>query len=381
MTLTEDYFYIADPDKFEPSARILISKQVSLGGRGYITCKQNPTKSELINGIYKPRLTLTNRFTGTRKIETTLKIEFSIPKLLYGNNFDEVTDSDFYEIVAILHSRLHDMGILLDEITIIHAPVSTIHPSKNIPLTDGSTPHYYIKKIKEANTSLALDINQTDYRNEGNSFKWHTNSYEIAFYDKIKDLEASKKSDKRALENDNSIQLNIFDMLRKRDQLEILRFEVRLNKRHKIKSLLKTLGINKELTFGNLFDQSISRKILLYYLEEIQRRRPAIIDYKAPSPYSLLSDLVVHNPKLGIKRTLQVFGLKQALDTINPRELRTILGKSSQRSWYRLMADAKTINLPVTINPFQTLEDNLKLFTSTKLIDYKDRMLNNDKYC
>ena len=60
---------------------------------------------------------------------------------------------------------------------------------------------------------MSLDVNQTDYRNEGHSYKWHCNSYEIVFYDKIKDLEKAKHSDKRAIEKDNAIQLNLFPQI------------------------------------------------------------------------------------------------------------------------------------------------------------------------
>ncbi len=65
-------------------------------------------------------------------------------------------------------------------------------------------------KIKEANIKLSLDTNQTDYRNEGHSYKWHCNAYEVVFYDKIKDLEKAKQSEKRAIEKDNALQLKLF---------------------------------------------------------------------------------------------------------------------------------------------------------------------------
>ncbi len=139
------------------------------------------------NGIYKLRLTLTNRYNYQKRVrEATLKIELSLPKLLYGNNFDELTQDDFAPVVALLQLRLKEMGVLVFTKVLENAPVSAIHYSKNIPLTDGLTPHYIIGKIKEANIKLSLDVNQTDYRNEGYSYKWHSNSYEVAFMTKLK---------------------------------------------------------------------------------------------------------------------------------------------------------------------------------------------------
>lgn len=115
---------------------------------------------------------------------------------------------------------LQQMGVTTSANALEHAPVSAIHYAKNIPLTDGSAPYHFIHKIKEANIKLSLDVNQTDYRNEGHSYKWHSNTYEVVFYDKIKDLEKAKVSDKRALEKDNALQLSIFDTLKQKINLK-----------------------------------------------------------------------------------------------------------------------------------------------------------------
>jgi len=365
-------FWVTDKTYFQ--------KETQNALRGYFTLVQNPTKTELINGVYKPRLTMTKRFNTTGRQEATLSIEFSAPKLLFGNNFDELTDNDFPLVIEKLEEVLKTMGIRVFHKLLLSAPVSAVHYSKNIPLTDGTTPHYLISKIKEANIKLSLDINQTDYRNDGHSFKWHSNSYEVAFYDKIKDLEMAKKSEKRAIENDSALQLSLFDSFQARKRLEILRIEVRLNKRQKIGQLFRTLGINSDLTFRNLFSQDISQRVLLHYLDELESKRLPLFDYKPNSPKSLLADLVIRNPKLGLKRTIQLYGLKQVFDTMTPRELRTIFNGYSQRTWYRLISDAKNVNLPPTISPLGIVRQHLNSFQPLKLVDFQGIMLNNDKY-
>lgn len=380
LSLSKGMYYINDPDRFEPSARLILDENSSLGGRGYIPAKQNPTKRELQNGYYKPRLTLTNRYNHTGRREASLKIELSLPKLMFGNNFDELTQNDFDTVTKLLQSRMKEMGVMVFTSVLESAPVSAIHYSKNIPLTEGVTPHYLISKIKEANVKLSLDVNQTDYRNEGYSYKWHSNSYEVAFYDKIKDLETSKVSEKRALERDNTLQLNLFDAFKERKQFEILRMEVRLNKRQKIGQLFRSLCITPELTYKNLFNSTVSQKVLLSYLDEIESKRLTLFDYKPTSPKSLLADLIVQNPHLGLRRVMQLYGLKQVFETVNPRELRSMFGKKSQRSWYRLIAETKDVKLPATVRPFSIIRDSLTRFEPFKLVDFRDRMLNNVKY-
>src|SRR3990167_5095580 len=118
MTLRSWNFRIIDPDRFEPSARFILNGSKPLGARGYFTAYQNPTKEEFRKGIYKPRLTLINRYDfNLKKRETSLRIE------------------------------LANMSVAVSEYSIYHAPISAIHYSKNIVLTDG-TPQLFIKETQ-----------------------------------------------------------------------------------------------------------------------------------------------------------------------------------------------------------------------------------------
>ncbi|MDR3646319.1 MAG: hypothetical protein P4L22_02125 [Candidatus Babeliales bacterium] len=151
--------------------------------------------------------------------------------------------------------------------------------------------------------------------------------------------------------------------------LEILRMEVRLNKRDKMKQLFKKLNVKTNLTFKSLFKPSISKKVLLHYLDEIENKRPALLDYQVTSDKGLLSDLVFYNPDLGPKQVLQMYGLKKALGVVNLRELRTLFGAYSDRSWYRLIADANKIRLPLVNDSFKPIRDCVLKFKPLKLVD------------
>lgn len=402
LMLEEESFEIINPDAFTPSARLIKNNFATRG----IISKQNPTKKELALGVYKPRLTLFLtpcftplhtrtpasfdklrlrqgfgghvRMSGRRQLsptsKTMLKIELSLPKLFFGNNFEELTPKQFPELVQKLCSILQTMGIVTDIDTLIRAPVSSIHFSKNIPLTDGSIPYHYISKIEEANIKLSLDINQTDYRNKGHSYKWHSNSYELVFYDKIRDLEQAKKSDKRSIEKDNAIQLHLYEKLHNTKMFEVLRMEARLNNRRKIQQILKKLNIKAQLTFKGLFKTQIARKVLLHYLDEIERARPPLLDFKASNAKSLLVALIFNNQALSPRRILQLYGMKLALEHMSIRELRTMFGTHNKRSWYRLIADMKDVTItqqPISSNPFKVIRDCLeKLKPTTRKILY-----------
>jgi len=356
LTLPKHLYHISNPDLFTPSARWMLNQQHKAR---HVISKQNPTKKELKHGIYKPRLTISNRINALGARELMLKIELSLPKLLLGNNFAELQYKDFMPVAHKLVAVLADMGIIITLAELAQAPVSAIHYAKNFRLTDGSTPYHYIQKIKAANIKLSVDVNQTDYRNEGHSYRWHCNSYEVVFYDKIKDLEKAKISSKRALEKDNELQIALLKELATRHRFEVLRMEVRLNKRQKIKQLFKTLGIRADLTFQKLFKPAISKKVLLHYLDQLERNRPLLLDYKSANNKALLTDLIFNNPELSPKQILQIYGLKQLLEDTNLRELRTLFAHYNQRGWYRLMADVQKVRLPNVASPLKNLRKQL----------------------
>lgn len=365
LLLSPSMYHISDPNKFIPSAHWVLTNTIIPG----ITSKQNPTKHELRSGVYKPHLMLTHRMGIHGRPETILKIELSLPKLLFGNNFDELQYKDFASITHKLTALLHDMGVVTTVEDLAQAPVAAIHYAKNMLFTDGSTPYHYINKIKEAQVPLSLDINQTDYRNDGHSYKLHSNAYEVVFYDKIRDLEKAKQSEKRALEKDNTLQLNVLKHLRTGSKLEVLRMEVRLNKRQKMKPLFAKLGIKAELTFKKLFKPAIAKAVLLHYLDELERKRPPLLDYKQSHDKALLVDLVTNNPDLTLKQVMQLFGLKQALEIMQPRELRRMFANYNVRGWNRLMADASKVKLQRMQGIFGILREQIVQFKALRILD------------
>lgn len=197
--------------------------------------------------------------------------------------------------------------------------------------------------------------------------KLRCNSYEVVFYDKIKELEKAKQGTKRTVEKDGTLQLKLLDKLAHRHKFEILRMEVRLNKRQKIKQLFAKLGIKASLTLHGLFKPVVAKKILLHYLQELESKRPAILDYKAKNDDALLAALCFNNPELGPKQILQMLGLKKALEFVTPRELRVLFSRFHARSWYRLMADAKKVKLPIPNSPFGIMREQISKLKPCKL--------------
>lgn len=372
LTLNHNHFAILDHNKFSPSTVGLFEPPYyKLGNRSNFKCVQNPTKSDLKKGIYKPRLTVMKRFQAGAFV-VILKIEFSIPKLLFGNNFDEVEENQLKEIIQKLYEALNTMGVLVFPQILHDAPVSTIHYSKNIPLTDYSTPSLILQEISKINLNQILDLNQTDFRNGGYSLKFHANSFEVSLYDKRKDLEKAKLSEKRALEKDNSIQLELLNQWKPKNPFEVLRMEIRLNQRSKIRQIFKKNNISTLLTFTSVFKKDTAQKVLLHYLEQIKKAY-TLLAYHPQNGQEFINNFKTNNSKTKIRKMLQVYASIKLIDELGIRKFQESIKIFGQHNWPRIKKDLETLHFPnKSFEPLKTLEYYLKKFEPLRLKNYSE---------
>ena len=143
--------------------------------------------------------------------------------------------------------------------------------------------------------------------------------------------------------------------------------EVRLNKRAKIKQLFKTLKINANLTFKKLFKPAIAKKVLLYYLDELERNRSPLLNCKSVDDKTFLAQLSFDNPSITPKQAMMLLGFKKAMETAPLRELKAMIGKNKPQSWCRFIAEANKIILPKMHDPFKEIRKCIEEFKINKL--------------
>jgi hypothetical protein len=338
-------------------------------GATYSKFVRNPSKRDLESGLYFPRLTGINRKVDG-KIDASIKVEFSVPKLLFKNNLDELEEKDFDEVIRTLKDRLLRMGIAVPEKYLIHAPVSAIHFSKNIKLTDGFTSQYVLSELSKIDIRKSFDFSKTRFMNDGQSIYAYTISHSFVIYDKIADL---KKDEKRAIDKDQTkYQRSLFDEIEKRDLYEVIRFEVRLSKKQKMNSLFKKLGIKEHPTFHDVFKKSLSQKIVQHYWQTLVGSNSMLLFSLTSGAKDVLRQILTVNPKLKPKQALYFTSLvTMTKDGSGLRELRSIVGKyADQRSWYRMKDDIKTVTeLLRKVRPrdwFDQIEKGMKEYKSFK---------------
>ena len=347
LTLDQREFEVLEPDRFSPSARGIVAPPfLALGARGVFTCVQNPTKTDFAEGRYGPRLTLTRRKVR-EGFGLTLRIEFSAPKLIFGNNFDELRSRDLEAVLEALLRSLKGAGIRTTEDVLRSAKVSAIHYSKNMLLTDFTSCSMVMGELARLDLDTRLDLARTDYRNDGHAIRYHANSYEIVFYDKLKDLEKARFSEKRAIEKDNAVQ---FDLLAARDRfpkgVEVLRLEIRLGTRTKIKDVLKRADAEVEPTFAALFDISIAKDVLGYFWSRIEAALPPAGAGARERPEEILARVAAAaSGEARPGKLLQLLGGMILLDSVGIRCLRALmLRHGTPRSWQRLKRDLEALS-------------------------------------
>jgi len=332
----------------------LISQKKKNGYVIFSKFVNNATPEDLNLGIYKPRLTISQRGQ-----EAELKIEFSAAKMVYKNNLQEITEEHFMPIIEKLESLIATMGVVVSKEVLANAEVRTFHPSKNILITGGYFVMDIIKDFAKINLTEKMEFDHKDYRNNGHGLQLRAEAHALTFYDKMLDLE---KAEKRSYSTDQKIQRqSLFDFLEKKRKPEILRMEVRLCEKRKINSVLSKLGYMENPTFSDIFKQELCQRILLDYFATYIEPSLFIFDYE-DTPQKILKTLFKNNPKIRPSTAFELTGLKLLCkDKGGIRDLRKLLGKrASVRSWDRIAAKIKILNKTAIIENCQDYIKQIK---------------------
>jgi hypothetical protein len=353
LQLPRSDFQIMDHSSFQPSTASLETNR-----SGHSKYVNNPTKHMKEGNHYFPRLTVIKR-----GVVITLNIECSLPKLLFNNNLDELEDSDFDKVIQTLKTRLIDMGVLVNKNVLQTAKVLAIHFGKNIPLSDGYTSSYAIRELSKIDLTQRLDLTNTKFRNEGKLLQYYSASHSCVFYDKIADLNQPKA---RAIDkNQTSAQFSIFDQIESNKlQAEILRMEVRLSKRRKLKEVIDM----QDPKLCDVFSNKLAKQVVQQYWQcMVENGRLLLI---AEDPFTLLDSLLLSYPDIKPKQAVYLVGLGLLAKEKGFRSIKQYLrGFGKQRTLQRLQRDFKLLEELKNRSEYvwlQQIETSLNEFTAYK---------------
>lgn len=187
-----------------------------------------------------------------------LFIEFSAPKIAFDTNLYELADDDTELFINNLHDVLLDLGIQISIKDLWGAEVSNATVSKNVLLNEISALEF-IEFTRRLWWRWRSNIKIESYKNEGITLREYTDTTAIGIYAKVPSLSAIKHKtniEKFLVEN---LQTN-----------NILRFEYRMqnNQRTIAKYSWAMNRYMRTLTLSDIFNSSLSKKILLFDLDK-----------------------------------------------------------------------------------------------------------------
>ncbi len=327
-------FQVVKPELFYPELVIKQGKEIPSTfnyQKSFKKYVQNSTFEDRQEDIYKPRLTAYRRFEDG-ELNYYLHIEFSIPKILYGNNLQEIIDSEncFKSLIVLLQRKLATMGINASEKAIKNSIATKVHFGKNILLPYPMTVRDVLAELKKADLGRRMEVNTREYRNDGESLYFYTSSHNIIFYDKMKDIEKTRNIsvDKDKTKSEYGL---LQDKLRKTEQ--VLRLEIRFNSQKSVYSFVSKLLPNKPevITFESIFSEVLWKKAILKTWTDITDKPANQLAFKIDISSEDVLNTLIQRERTGkrnahtLNKTLINFGLYFLVNEFGVRRVKNKL--------------------------------------------------------
>ncbi len=211
------------------------------------------------DGMYRPRI----EYAVNPYVNTLLYIEFSVPKLLFGDNLQEVRETNFEDVITVLHNILNELQIKVSECELKDAIVRKVHYSKNFILDKEleCSDVFNLFKLTRYNYAGSLQ----DYI-ENKAIQVRNNSFAISMYNKISEI----------IDNNDIIDSKIIDNYKNR----IFRLEFKFENPDDNRKLAHNiLGLSRDtkLKFKDVFKEDIFKKVFYDSLTKLNKNMPKIV--------------------------------------------------------------------------------------------------------
>ena len=344
--------------------------------KGKLRSTLRPSSSDKRKGLYRPRLTVIKQCVAGGFM-TRLYVELSAPKLLFGNNFSELEESDFDRLCNCIRYRLLPMGVDIPLYAIQNARVWTIHFGKNIVFTDGTIPATILSHLKKNNISSRQRTLERDYKNGGEALYVSTKNHQFCLYDKRKELENARLTEVGNSEKDNWYQVDLFKKRKVVEPFQVLRLEARFITPEEIQNKLEKAGVevSRHPTFKELFRVEISRKVLKWEIAELERTTPEPLTFGGDFE-DFVDSLKRQNPKATPTLVAKACMLQQLRMSCGLSTARKLLRMDST-NWSRLLRDFWTLKYkPPPNDKMAKVRCQIAEFKPVKLDDYAKKCYN-----
>ncbi len=277
---------------------------------------------------YLPKVELYEALNADRnEVLYTLQATLSLPKLLYGNSLQEVSELDFEKVLSALKKALSGVGITLESNSLENARVTAVHFCKNVPLPPEIRMQEILAELAGVDISKVVDITLKEEKNGGRWLHIYSGTIERVFYDKVAD--AMRPKVKRKDKGRMGRERGIIERHKLQDR-EVFRYEYRIKKSQTVMREINIVLCREPKTFvalKDLFAPDLCKAILLKsWRGLIQRPENQLALIGPTDDLGLLLHIIEEAKKRGgahsMNRALTSYGLACAIRDYGAKEVR-----------------------------------------------------------
>ena len=278
---------------------------------------------------YIPRVEIFETLTEDRKdIRYVLKVEFSVPKLLYGNSVLEVVEKDKDRVFTELKAALAKVSIIVEIDSIAKAALTTVHLCKNVFLPRSIKMREILNELGKIDINKVVDVTGKQFKNGSRMLSIYSGVIEHVFYDKISDSvrPKNKRSDKGHIAPERDF-IERYELQKK----VLFRYEYRIKKtqtvRREVNEALGREALHNVL-FKDIFKKGVLEKMTVKaWRSLVERPENQLALFHQTDKLTLLLHILEEAEKKGtgahsMNAALISYGLACAIQDHGAKEVR-----------------------------------------------------------
>lgn len=291
-------------------------------------------------------------------------VTFSVPKLLYGNNIEEVTEDQYDEVVSLLCQQLRYLPLQIDiyRLNIQMAKIKRIDFCKNALISELVPADQFCRMLMRSEHDHRSKYTQIEYRH-GDSYRENIKHRSVVVYDKLAELSNSIKKEGR----EPTTREQFFLAAEKAHLFQIFRLEVQLQNSNQVAQELSHFGLERDyINFGNVFTEELAHSVLMKYWKKlIDNLDPNPEPFSEDNILATFNEMVINRGNKTPMNLFATFGLRHLAYKCGLDNIKDIFSKEyGSQAWLRLknLYEEPTLNqgLYTFISSMEKIIDNME---------------------
>ena len=323
------------------------------GGNRFIYTNNDWRKKRQMNNIYTPKYWIEDDYLFEGK--QYFVIEFSVGKLINGENITEIKTNDLNRVVLALLEFFKKIEIRIFTNQILNTTPIVMAVGKNINLTKLYSCDLAIQILKYFDNRLRSDFYDKTFFNDmgGQEIYFNNKASTFKIYSKIPEVcnNATTKKELKIKKEFEQIQYRANTI----SVLELLRFELTLKKKQAINQMAKKYIIGVP-TFEKLFDEKIWVDLLKNEVNKIYNLPIKNFIFLAMNNKPIIDAFLNKNIKSIKTKSLMRYLLIELQEKGLKNTRKSFLKEYSKRTWYNYMNIFKELEKRTNFSPINNVQ-------------------------